>query len=246
MKGSLLGPKFDNLNVEKDLVSLKAQYKKLNNEEIINIVANELKLGKAIGWMQGRMEFGPRSLGNRSILADPRSTTMQRDLNLKIKFRENFRPFAPSILKEYCSEWFDLDNESPYMLLVAEISDKKKIKYKNINNDLVGLDKLNQIRSVIPSVTHVDYTSRIQTVNEDHNQKYYNLIKKFNELTNCPILVNTSFNIRGEPIVCSPKDAFKCFMGTNLDLLVIENFIMYKSDQDRNIKKNYIKDYNLD
>ncbi len=246
MKGSLLGPKFDNLKIEKDLISLKANYKKLNTEELINIVAKELKLGKAIGWMQGRMEFGPRSLGNRSIIADPRSKTMQRDLNLKIKFRENFRPFAPSILKEYCSEWFNLDGDSPYMLLVAEISNKKKIKSENINSNIIGLEKLNQIRSIIPAVTHVDYTSRIQTVDEDHNKKYYNLIKKFNELTDCPIIVNTSFNIRGEPIICSPKDAFKCFMGTNLDLLVIENFIMYKNDQNKNIYKTYITDYNLD
>ena len=192
------------------------------------------------------MEFGPRSLGSRSIIADPRNDIMQRQLNLKIKFRESFRPFAPSVLYEDLNEWFDLDIESPYMLLVSQVNKNKLIKMTEDQEKLFGIEKLNIKRSEIPAVTHVDFSARIQTVHKDTNKKYYNLIKKFKELTNCPVLLNTSFNIRGEPIVCSPEDAFRCFMGTNLDILVIENFVLYKKDQNKDLIMDYRKNFELD
>ena len=192
------------------------------------------------------MEFGPRALGGRSIIADPRSEKMQKELNLKVKFRESFRPFAPSILIDDVANWFDLDIESPYMLLVANVKKKIQIQINEKDKKLFGIEKLNIKRSSIPAVTHVDYSSRIQTVHQETNSKYYNLLKKFKEITSCPILVNTSFNVRGEPIVCSIKDAFNCFMGTNLDILVCENFILYKNEQDQNLKKNYQKEFELD
>ena len=246
MNGSYLGPKFDDLSIEKNLKSLGGKFKKYNNEELINRVASELKNEKIVGWFQGRMEFGPRALGCRSIIADPRSEKMQKNLNLKIKYRESFRPFAPSILREDLAKWFDLDYDSPYMLLVAEVKKSIQLEEREEDRRLFGIERLNLKRSVIPAVTHVDYSARIQTVHKNTNPKYYELITKFKELTNCPVLVNTSFNIRGEPIVCSIEDAFKCFMGTELDLLVCGNFVLSKKDQDQNLINNYKEKVELD
>ena len=246
MKGSFLGPSYSDNEIENTLLKLKAKYSKLNMEEIGEKVSEDLKSGKAIGWMQGRMEFGPRALGGRSIIADPRSPKMQKLLNLKVKFRESFRPFAPSILRENLSEWFDLKQDSPYMLLVANVKNTKIIKMTDEEKKLFGIDKLNIVRSKIPSVTHVDYSARIQTVHKDTNPIYYNLIHKFNKITDCPIIINTSFNIRGEPIVCSPEDALKCFMGTELDILVIGNFYLKKSNQKELSNKDYKNLYELD
>ena len=246
MSGSYLGPKFENNIIEKELKILNSNFQKFKEDEIINIVAKELSKEKTVGWFQGRMEFGPRALGGRSILADPRSTKMQKELNLKVKFRESFRPFAPSILNEELSKWFELDEASPYMLLVANIKKERQIPMTSDQKNLFGIEKLNVKRSEIPAVTHVDYSARIQTVHKQTNPKYHKLIKKFYELTKCPILVNTSFNIRGEPIVCSIEDAYRCFMGTNLDILVIEDFILFKSDQNQNLKDDYKNKFNLD
>ena len=246
MKGSFLGPSFDDLHIEKELKSLNAKFKLLSSENLIETVAKEISNNKTVGWFQGRMEFGPRALGGRSIIADPRSEKMQKELNLKVKFRESFRPFAPSILIDDVANWFDLDIESPYMLLVANVKKKIQIQIDEKDKKLFGIEKLNIKRSSIPAVTHVDYSSRIQTVHQETNSKYYNLLKKFKEITNCPILINTSFNVRGEPIVCSIKDAFNCFMGTDLDILVCENFILYKNEQDQNLKKNYKNKFESD
>ena len=246
MKGSYLGPKFDNNLIEEKLKSLKANFKKKDSKEIISITAKELSNEKTVGWFQGRMEFGPRALGGRSILADPRSEKMQKQLNLKIKFRESFRPFAPSVLREDVSDWFELDCDSPYMLLVADVKKEKQIKMSENDENLFGIEKLNVKRSSIPSITHVDYSARIQTVHKETNLRYYELIKEFKKITNCPILVNTSFNVRGEPIVCSVEDAFNCFMGTNLDVLIIEDFILYKEDQDESLIKDYKNKFELD
>ena len=246
MKGSYLGPQFDEKAIEKSLNKLGAKYTKYSSENLVEKIANELKDEKIVGWFQGRMEFGPRALGCRSIIADPRSEKMQKNLNLKIKFRESFRPFAPSILREDLKDWFELDCDSPYMLLVANV--KKNIQIKETENDkkLFGIERLNLKRSSIPAVTHVDYSARIQTVHKETNPKYYNLLKSFKKLTNCPILVNTSFNIRGEPIVCTIEDAFKCFMGTELDILVCENFILQKNEQDKRLLKDYKSNIELD
>ena len=246
MRGSYLGPNFNEQEIETQLKLLNANYKKINSENLIEIIANELSKEKTIGWFQGKMEFGPRALGGRSIIADPRSEKMQKKLNLKVKFRESFRPFAPSILIEDVSDWFDLKNESPYMLLVADVKKDLQIPMSKEDQTLFGIDKLNIKRSSIPAVTHVDYSARIQTVHKETNPMYHNLLKKFKEITGCPVLVNTSFNVRGEPIVCSIKDAFNCFMGTNLDILVCENFILYKNDQDKNLKKNYQIEFDPD
>tara|TARA_B100001059_G_scaffold145911_1_gene145853 strand:- start:2012 stop:3847 length:1836 start_codon:yes stop_codon:yes gene_type:complete len=246
MKGSYLGPKFENDLIEKELNSLNANYKKYSRDEIITLTAKELVEEKTVGWFQGRMEFGPRALGGRSILADPRSEKMQKELNLKIKFRESFRPFAPSVLREDVSEWFDLNSDSPYMLLVSEVKKDKQIKMKVEDEKLFGIEKLNIKRSSIPAITHVDYSARIQTVHKDTNSRYYDLISEFKKYTNCPVLVNTSFNVRGEPIVCSIEDAFNCFMGTNLDILVIEDFILFKDQQDKSLIKDYKNKFELD
>ena len=246
MKGSYLGPSFKNNQIEKTLSNYKAKFLKLNKSEIIDNVAKDLVKGKAIGWMQGKMEFGPRALGARSIIADPRSPKMQKLLNLKVKFRESFRPFAPSILRENLKEWFEMDQDSPYMLLVADVINEKIIKMNDEDKKLIGIDKLNIIRSEIPSVTHVDYSARIQTVHRETNPMYYDLISKFNNLTGCPMVINTSFNIRGEPIVCTPEDALKCFMGTDLDILVIENFYLKKNEQKNLSFTNYKELYELD
>ena len=246
MMGSYLGPKYNHDQIEKDFKELNGNYKKLAENDLIETVAKELSNEKTIGWFQGRMEFGPRALGGRSILADPRSEKMQKELNLKIKFRESFRPFAPSVLREDVFEWFELNCDSPYMLLVADVKKQLQIPISEENKKLFGIDKLNIKRSSIPAVTHVDYSARIQTVHSDTNPKYYALLKKFKEITGCPVLVNTSFNVRGEPIVCNVQDAFKCFMGTNLDILVCENFILYKNQQDKNLLKNYQDKFELD
>ncbi len=246
MNGSYLGPKFDEKVIEKSLNNLGAKFTRHDSEKLTEKIANDLKNGKIIGWFQGRMEFGPRALGCRSIIADPRSENMQKDLNLKIKYRESFRPFAPSILREDLSDWFELDCDSPYMLLVANVKENIQIKETENKKKLFGIERLNLKRSSIPAVTHVDYSARIQTVHKDTNPKYYDLLYKFKKLTNCPILVNTSFNIRGEPIVCSIEDAFRCFMGTKLDILVCENFILQKQDQDKNLLKNYKEQVEID
>jgi carbamoyltransferase len=246
MKGSYLGPEFTQNQIEEELKSIGAIYESVNYEKLINFTSEHLSNEKAIGWFQGRMEFGPRALGGRSILGDPRSEKMQRNLNLKVKYRESFRPFAPSILKEDLSNWFNLNVESPYMLLVADIKSEKKIEMTDEQKQLFGIDKLNIKRSEIPAVTHVDYSARIQTVNQKNNKYYYDLISKFKEITGCPVIVNTSFNVRGEPIVNTPTDAFNCFMGTELDYLVIGNCILEKNKQDQNLKKDYTKQFELD
>ena len=246
MKGSYLGSEYSQAEIEKELLSVGAKFEVFDYENLLNFTSENLSKEKAIGWFQGRMEFGPRALGARSILADPRSDKMQKNLNLKVKYRESFRPFAPSILKEDLSEWFDLNNDSPYMLLVANVNSKKKIEMSNEQKKLFGIDKLNIKRSSIPAVTHVDYSARIQTVNKETNKIYYDLIKKFKEKTGCPVLVNTSFNVRGEPIVNTPSDAFNCFMGTELDFLVIGNCILDKKKQKKELKRDYTKEFELD
>jgi carbamoyltransferase len=246
MKGSYLGPEYSQEQIEKELKFIGANFRVLNYDELIDKTVKYLAEEKVIGWFQGRMEFGPRALGARSILGDPRSDKMQRNLNLKIKYRENFRPFAPSILREEVPNWFDIDIDSPYMLLVAAINSQKKISMTDQKKKLFGIDQLNIKRSEIPAVTHVDYSARVQTVNLDTNKRYYDLIKKFNEKTNCPVLINTSFNVRGEPIVNTPTDSFNCFMGTDLDYLVIGNCILDKNNQDSNLKKNYKNEFELD
>ena len=246
MKGSYLGPSYSQDEIETDLKKLNAKFNILEEHEIIEKTAECLKNGDAVGWFQGRMEFGPRALGCRSILGDPRSPTMQKNLNLKVKYRESFRPFAPSVLREEVNQWFKINVDSPYMLLVAEILDDKKIEMTEQEKNLFGIDKLNIKRSDIPAVTHVDYSARIQTVHEETNPKYYSLIKKFKEKTNCPVLINTSFNVRGEPIVNTVEDAFNCFMGTDLDKLVIGNCFLEKGDQNPSLKKDYKNQFELD
>ena len=246
MMGSFLGPKFDNNFIETKLKLLKANFKKYNKEEVTSLIAKELANEKIVGWFQGKMEFGPRALGGRSILADPRSEKMQKELNLKIKFRESFRPFAPSVLREDVNEWFDLDIDSPYMLLVSQVKKEKQIQMKKEDENLFGIEKLNVKRSNIPAVTHVDYSARVQTVHKNTNPRYYDLIKEFKKITNCPVLVNTSFNVRGEPIVCSIEDAFNCFMGTNLDILVIEDFVLFKENQSNSSTGDYKNKFELD
>jgi len=246
MKGSYLGTEFNQDQIEKELKTAGANFKTYNYKELIDKTAEILSNEKAVGWFQGRMEFGPRALGGRSILGDPRSDKMQKNLNLKVKYRESFRPFAPSVLREDLSEWFDMNVDSPYMLLVANINHKKKIEMTNEQKNLFGIDKLNIKRSEIPAVTHVDYSARVQTVTKETNSRYYDLISKFKEKTGCPVVVNTSFNVRGEPIVNTPTDAFNCFMGTELDYLIIGDCILDKSNQNSNFKKDYLKKFELD
>ena len=246
MKGSYLGPAYENEQVILKLKEIGAIFDVYSENDSIELTAHALANGKAIGWMSGRMEFGPRALGNRSIIADARSPNMQKILNLKVKYRESFRPFAPSILREDLDKWFDMDIDSPYMLLVSEVLKEKRNIVDLNEKNLFGIDQLNQIRSSIPAVTHIDYTARIQTVHKETNPRYHALISKFKEITNCPVLVNTSFNVRGEPIICSPEDAFKCFMGTELEMLVINNIILKKSNQDSGLKLDYKKKYELD
>ena len=246
MRGSYLGPSYSQEDIEKRLFAVGAVFKAVSDEDVINITAQALAEGKAVGWHQGRMEFGPRALGGRSIIADPRSTSVQKQLNLKVKYRESFRPFAPSVLREDVNEWFDIDTDSPYMLLVADVAKSKQIGMTEQEQKLFGIDKLNVPRSEIPAITHVDYSARIQTVHEETNPRYYQLIRKFKELTGCPILVNTSFNVRGEPIVSTPEDAFRCFMGTEIEMLVVGNCILQKEKQDKQLAKDYKNLYELD
>ena len=246
MKGSYLGPLYTQDSVEKELLDCGANFEIVTEIDMIEKTANALADSKAIGWFQGRMEFGPRSLGGRSILGDPRSEKMQKMLNLKVKYRESFRPFAPSVLKEDLTEWFELDYDSPYMLMVDDVKKSKRIEMSSEEKSLFGIDKLNIKRSSIPAVTHVDYSARIQTVHKETNPKYHALITMFKEKTDCSVLVNTSFNVRGEPIVCSPEDAFKCFMGTELDVLVVGNCFLIKDHQDEALIENYKDKYELD
>jgi len=246
MKGAYLGPSFADDEIAKSLDECGAVYHKLSNEQLIDKVAHALADEKAVGWMQGRMEFGPRALGGRSIIADPRSPSMQKQLNLKVKYRESFRPFAPSVLREHVGDWFEHDSDSPYMLLVADVNEDKRRAMTEEEEALFGIDKLNVPRSSVPAITHVDYSARIQTVHEDTNPNYHAVIKRFHELTGCPLVVNTSFNVRGEPIVCAPEDAFKCFMGTELDVLAVGDYFLVKEEQDEALKINYENRYELD
>jgi carbamoyltransferase len=246
MKGAYLGPEFTDNEIETELTECGANFKKLSEAEMIEEVASALANEKVVGWMQGRMEFGPRALGGRSIIADPRSPMMQKQLNLKVKYRESFRPFAPSVLREDVSKWFEHETDSPYMLLVADVQSDKRRAMTEKEEALFGIDKLNVPRSSVPAITHVDYSARIQTVHADTNPKYHAVISKFKEKTGCPLVVNTSFNVRGEPIICSPTDAFKCFMGTDMDVLAIGNYVLYKEQQDEDLKENYEERYELD
>lgn len=246
MHGSFLGPEYTHAEIERRLAAVGARFTTLSESALIEAVAHALTEGKAIGWHQGRMEFGPRALGARSILADPRSPTVQRQLNLKVKYRESFRPFAPSVLREDVAQWFALDTDSPYMLLVADVHGAKQIPMTEEQRTLFGIDKLNIARSEVPAVTHIDYSARIQTVHKETNPRYHALISKFKELTGCPVLVNTSFNVRGEPIVCTPEDAFRCFMGTEIEFLAIGNSLLRKEDQHVSLLKDYRDAYDLD
>jgi len=246
MKGAYLGPEFNNLEIETELKACGAVYKKCSEKELIDEVAAALEDEKAVGWMQGRMEFGPRALGGRSIIADPRSSLMQKQLNLKVKYRESFRPFAPSILSEDVNDWFEQDTDSPYMLLVADVQKDKRRPMSPDEMSLFGIDKLNVPRSSVPAITHVDYSARIQTVHADTNPLYHAVISKFKDKTGCPLVVNTSFNVRGEPIICTPTDAFKCFMGTEMDFLAIGHYVLNKEKQDEALLENYEERYELD
>ena len=246
MMGAYLGPEFSDAEIEAELTACSAVFKKLSEDDMIEAVASALVDEKAVGWMQGRMEFGPRALGGRSIIADPRSPIMQKQLNLKVKYRENFRPFAPSILREDVGKWFEHERDSPYMLFVADVKEDKRREMTKEEEALFGIDKINVPRSSVPAITHVDYTARIQTVHADTNHRYHAVISKFKEKTGCPLIVNTSFNVRGEPIVCTPTDAFKCFMGTELDVLAVGNYVLYKEHQNEALKENYEERYDLD
>ena len=246
MKGSYLGPSYSQQDIEKELINCDAKFESVTEDEILEQTSQALAEGKAIGWFQGRMEFGPRALGGRSILGDPRSETMQKTLNLRIKYRESFRPFAPSVLREDVTEWFEMDGDSPYMLFVDGIQHKKRRPMNSEEAKLFGIEKLNIKRSKIPAVTHVDYSARIQTVHEETNPKYHALISRFKEKTGCGVLVNTSFNVMGEPIVCTPGDAFKCFMGTDIEMLVIGNCVLWKEQQEESLTENYKEMYKLD
>ena len=246
MQGSYLGPEFGQAEIEQRLSQAGAKFDVVSDTQLIEQTAQALADGLAVGWHQGRMEFGPRSLGARSIIADARSPTVQKQLNLKVKYRESFRPFAPSILREDVADWFEINTDSPYMLLVADVKKEKQLAMTDAQKQLFGIEKLNVPRSEIPAVTHVDYSARIQTVSKDTNPKYHALISKFKEITGCPVLVNTSFNVRGEPIVCSPEDAFNCLMGTDIDFLVVGNCLLRKEQQNQALVKDYKNAYELD
>lgn len=246
MKGSYLGPRYTQPDIEQRLARCRAVFSSCSEEEMIDRTARALADGQAVGWVNGRMEFGPRALGGRSILADPRSPRMQKQLNLKVKYRESFRPFAPSVLREDVSKWFEMDTDSPYMLLVADVVPGIRRQMTAEEEALFGIEKLNVPKSSIPAVTHVDYSARVQTVHEETNPLYFRLLRRFRELTACPVLVNTSFNVRGEPIVSTPEDAFRCFMGTELDLLVVGNTLLEKSKQLPDLVEDYKSKYELD
>ncbi len=244
MKGAFLGPEFDQSEIEHRLSQCGAHFHTVSDSELIAACVDALLNELVLGWFQGRMEFGPRALGARSILADARSSRMQSLLNLKIKYRESFRPFAPSVLREYLSDWFELDEDSPYMLMVAGVADQRRLMAED--EGLFGIDKLKVSRSTIPAVTHVDYSARIQTVHKDTNPRYHALLSAFHQRTGCPVIVNTSFNVRGEPIVCTPEDAFLCFMGTEMDVLAIGNCVLLKNEQDSNLKHDYASAFSPD
>ncbi|MCH7487176.1 MAG: carbamoyltransferase [Proteobacteria bacterium] len=246
MQGAYLGPELSAAEIESRLAKAGARFSVLDETALIEAAAGALAEGKAVGWFQGRMEFGPRALGGRSVLGDPRSKTMQKTLNLKVKYRESFRPFAPSVLAEDAAEWFQLNDASPYMMLVAGVAENRRRAMTEDEEALFGIDKLNVVRSQIPAVTHVDYSARIQTVHKETNPRYHALISRFKELTGCPMVVNTSFNVRGEPIVCTPEDAFRCFMGTEIDLLVAGDCVLDKESQDPALKRDYRDDFDPD
>ena len=246
MNGAYLGPALGPDEIEAELTAAGAKYVVLTEDEMIERAAGALADGKALGWVQGRMEFGPRALGGRSILGDPRSPAMQKTLNLRVKYRESFRPFAPSVLLEDVAEWFELNEESPYMLLVANVRQDRCIAMTEAQKLLFGIDKLNVPRSEIPAVTHVDYSARVQTVSKETNPLYHALISRFRDLTGCPVVVNTSFNVRGEPIVCTASDAFRCFMGSEIETLVIGNCFLQKAEQNPALKIDYKGAFDLD
>ena len=246
MRGSYLGPVFAQADIEQRLTAAGAHFEVLDEAGLTDTTAGLLASEHVVGWFQGRMEFGPRALGGRSILGDPRSPRMQSVLNLKIKYRESFRPFAPSVLREHVADWFELDDDSPYMLMVADIAASRRLEPSDTDSTLFGIDKLKVPRSTIPAVTHVDHSARIQTVHADTNPRYHALISSFHEKTGCPVLINTSFNVRGEPIVCMPEDAFRCFMGTGMDALVIGNCLLLKENQDAGLKLDYKNAFELD
>ena len=246
MKGAYLGPSFAQEDIERRLRAAGARFTSVADDALVDTCARTLAEGKALGWFQVRMEFGPRALGGRSILGDARSPTMQSVLNLKVKYRESFRPFAPSVLRERVADWFELDHDSPYMLLVADVVERRRRRMTEAEQALFGIEKLNVPRSEIPAVTHVDYSARIQTVHADTNPRYHALISRFEALTGCPVIVNTSFNVRGEPIVCTPEDAFRCFMGTEIEALAVGNCFLKKEEQDTSLRKNYETAFELD
>ena len=244
MSGSYLGPEYSQADIDTRLRGLGARFEvAVDDEAMIIATADALAAGQAIGWFQGRMEFGPRALGARSILGDARSPSMQKTLNLKVKYRESFRPFAPSVLRENVADWFELDDDSPYMLLVADVREQHRRAMTDTEQELFGIDKLNVVRSTIPAVTHVDYSARVQTVHRETNALYHRLLEAFNARTGCPVVVNTSFNVRGEPIVCTPEDAFRCFMGTDLDLLVVGRAVLRKDQQDPARRQDYARTF---
>jgi carbamoyltransferase len=246
MSGAFLGPQYGQADIEQRLRTAGARFTVMSEAEMVDASAKALADQLAVGWFQGRMEFGPRSLGARSILGDPRSSTMQKNLNLKVKYRESFRPFAPAVLREDVAEWFELESDSPYMLVVADVRKDRRREMTSAEQLLFGIDKLNVSRSEIPAVTHIDYSARIQTVSDATNPLFHRLLTEFKRLTGCPVLVNTSFNVRGEPIVCTPEDAFRCFMGNELDLLVVGNCVLRKAEQDPALKQDYSSAFELD
>ena len=246
MQGALLGPAFAQGDIERRLKDAGAHFSTVSDDDVIEKTATSLAGGEAVGWMQGRMEFGPRALGARSVLGDPRSSTMQKTLNLRVKYRESFRPFAPAVLREDVADWFELDTDSPYMLLVADVNKERRRRMTNEEEQLFGIDKLNVARSDIPAVTHVDYSARVQTVHADTNPRFHALISRFKEKTGCGVLVNTSFNVRSEPIVCTPEDAFRCFMGNEIELLVVGNCMLRKAEQNPALKVDYKDEFEPD
>jgi carbamoyltransferase len=246
MEGAFLGPAYTQAEIEGRLTKAGARFNVLSDEDVIEKTADSLVAGEAVGWMQGRMEFGPRALGARSILGDPRSPTMQKTLNLRVKYRESFRPFAPAVLREDVAEWFEMDCDSPYMLLVADVKKERRRRMTNEEEQLFGIDKLNVARSDIPAVTHIDYSARVQTVHADTNPRFHALISRFKQKTGCGVLVNTSFNVRSEPIVCTPEDAFRCFMGNEIESLVVGNCMLRKTEQDPSLKIDYRAEFEPD
>jgi carbamoyltransferase len=246
MDGGYLGPEYAQDDIERRLSAVGAKFTTVSDDEAIEATASSLAAGEAVGWMQGRMEFGPRALGARSVLGDPRSPSMQKTLNLRVKYRESFRPFAPAVLREDVADWFELDADSPYMLLVADVRAERRRAMTEAEKALFGIDKLNIARSDIPAVTHIDYSARVQTVHADTNPRFHKLIERFKAKTGCPVLVNTSFNVRGEPIVCTPEDAFRCFMGSEIEFLIVGNCLLRKGDQDPALKLDYSQAFELD